>query len=256
MRLLTVARDLRRRKARERAGAFVAEGVRAVEELLRSPLPITGVLASPTLDGAPRGLALRAAMEARGIPVEEVGEREFASAADTDSPQGILAIAEIPARTLPVPAAGVPLRVLVLDGVQDPGNVGTLVRTAAALGVHATVALPGTVDLWNAKVVRGAMAAQCHHHAVHASVEDLNAWLALHEVALWGADHRGGDVAQAGKPPARLAIAVGNEGAGLTDAVRARCDRLVAIPIADAVESLNVGVAAGILLHALRPGAA
>ena len=252
MRLLTQARDLRRRKAREEKGIFVAEGVRAVEELLRSPLAVRGVLVAPQLDGAQRGAALRASLATRDVEVAEVSEREFASAADTESPQGVLAIADIPPRAFPVPVPGATMRVVVLDGVQDPGNVGAIVRTAAALGAVATVALPGTVDLWNAKVVRSAMGAQFHHPAFAASLDELVAWLGAHDVPMWGADHRGDVLARDESRPARVALAMGNEGAGLTAATRAACARLVAIPISGAVESLNVAVATGILLYAVR----
>lgn len=252
MRLLTLARDLGRRKARERQGRFVAEGVRTVEELLRSPLAITGALVAPQLQEAPRGARLLAALRTRGVHVEEVSEREFASAAQTDSPQGVLAVGEIPTRALPVPTAAEPMRLLVLDALQDPGNVGTIIRTAAALGVRATVALPGTVDLWNAKVVRAAMGAQFHHDAFHCTGDELRSFLATHEVALWGADAHGAPVG-AVPAPERLALAVGNEGAGLGDELRTRLDHVVSIPITDRVESLNVAVATGILLHALRP---
>src|SRR4051812_33123835 len=89
LRLLTLARDLRRRKARERQHLFVAEGVRAVEELVRSPLRVRGVLTAPQLDRAPRGAALRADLLSRGLELAEVDEREFASAAETESPQGV-----------------------------------------------------------------------------------------------------------------------------------------------------------------------
>jgi TrmH family RNA methyltransferase len=253
MRLLTVARDLRRRKARERDGLFVAEGVRAVEELLRSRVVLRGALVGPQLADAPRGAALAETLRARGVLVEAVSEREFASAADTESPQGVLAVAAIPAPVWPLLTPNAPCRVLLLDAVQDPGNVGTLVRTAAALGAAATIALPGTVDLWNAKVVRSAMGAQFHCAAFAASWDAFAEWRQANGVALWGADHRGASIDSAGTAPPGLALAVGNEGAGLSDAVREACERLVAIPITGAVESLNVAVAAGILLHALRP---
>jgi len=252
--LVTLARDLRRRKARERDGLFVAEGVRVAEEVLRAGLHVEGVLASPTLDGAPRGRELRSAFAARGIAVTDVSDREFASAADTESPQGVLVVARQPEARWPAAADG--LRVLVLNGVQDPGNVGAAIRTAAALGVAATVALPGTVDPWNAKVVRAAVGAQCHHPVVSTTLDEFDAWRGPMGLPLWGADHRGASIAAvpaAGPVPRALALAVGNEGAGLGDAVRARCARLVAIPITGAVESLNVGVATGILLWALRP---
>lgn len=250
--MLTQARDLRRRRAREEQGVFVTEGVRAVEELVASSLVVRGALVSPKLAGTPRGEALRAQLDGRGIAVTEVSDRDFASAADTDAPQGVLAVAEIPVRTLPTPVAGRAFRAVVLDGVQDPGNVGTIVRTAAALGADATVALPGTVDLWNVKVVRGAMGALFRHAALHATLDQLLAWAGAHDVALWGADVHGAPLATALPAPERVALVVGNEGAGLTAPVAALCQRMVAIPIAGDIESLNVAVATGILLHALR----
>src|SRR6476661_3863137 len=98
--LLTLARDLRRRKARERQGLFVAEGVRAVEELAASALAIRGVLVAPQLDATPRGAALHDALLDRSLPLVEVSDAELADAADTDSPQGILAVAEQPVHRL------------------------------------------------------------------------------------------------------------------------------------------------------------
>lgn len=253
MKLLTTARDLQRRKARERSGRFVAEGVRTVEALLASSLAVEGLLCAEGAAEDPRAAALVAEATSRAIPVTEVTKAEFASAADTESPQGVLAIAQVPARPL---AALVPLppqaRLLVLDGLQDPGNVGTILRTAAALGVHATIALPGTVDLWNAKVVRSAMGTTFTHPTVPATVDALASFLSAAAVPLWGADASGTPVGR--HPiPERLALAVGNEGAGLSDALRTRLAATVALPIAREVESLNVAVATGILLYALRP---
>jgi len=100
LKLLTLARDLRRRRSRERQQLFVAEGVRAVEELLASPLAVRGLLVAPQLAGAHRGAALLDSAGRRGVDLTHVDEREFASAAETDSPQGVLAIAETPVRRL------------------------------------------------------------------------------------------------------------------------------------------------------------
>src|SRR5690349_10870665 len=255
MRLLTLARDLRRRKARERQGRFVAEGVRAVEELLASGLAVDGVLAAPALDATPRGAALRSRLVERGVDVTDVTDADFATAADTESPQGVLAVAPVPPRTLDELRLAPADRLVVLDGVQDPGNVGTILRTAAALGAGAVLALPGTVDLWNAKVVRSAMGALFVRPAVSCTWGDLDRFRAAQHVALWGADAGGTPVDAMpvhDAPPARLALAVGNEGNGLSAELRARADRIVSLPIASDVESLNVAVATGILLYALR----
>lgn len=251
MKLLSLARDLRRRKARERSAQFVVEGVRAVEELLRSPLRIRGALIAPQLLEAPRGAALNDALARAGVTVETVDHREFASAAETESPQGVLVIADAPARSFAdLPESSAPL--LVLDGVQDPGNVGTILRTAAALGARATVALPGTVDIWNAKVVRSAVGAHFRHYAFHSTWEELAGFLARTKTALWAATVDGTPVSDA-TPTGRIALALGNEGAGLTPAVNAAAVQRVAIPIGEGAESLNVAVAAGILLYALAP---
>lgn len=254
MRILTLARDLTRRKARQREGLFVVEGIRACEELARSPLEVVGVLAAPQLRESDRGRSLCEAFVARAATVTDVTDREFQSAAETESPQGVLAVARIPSYALDAPGVrGQPtVRWLVLDAVQDPGNVGTLIRTAAALGADAVIALPGTVDVWNAKVVRSAMGAHFHFPAVHSTWEALQQACATHDVALWGAELGGTDVAML-QPPARCALAVGNEGSGLSPHVRAALAQRITLPISSRVESLNVAVAAGILLHSLRP---
>jgi len=252
LRLLSLARDLRRRKSRERNGLFVVEGVRAAEELLASPLHAVGALTAPQLASTPRGSAMRDALAKRGLEVAEVTAAEFESAAETDTPQGILVLAEIPTRRLADHATTELARILVLDGVQDPGNAGTLVRTAAGLGATATIALPGTVDLWNAKVVRSAMGAHFLHPAFHCTWDELRLFLDESSTPLWGADARGTSVQDA-VAPLRLALAVGNEGAGLTPPVRDAVQHLVSLPLTGGIESLNVAVAAGILLYELRP---
>lgn len=252
MKLLTLARDLQRRKARERQQRFVAEGLRTVETLLASPVDVVGVLATEALRADPRGAAVVAEAEGRGIPVLTVTEQELESAADTDTPQGVLAVATIPSPPLTAPAG--PARYLVLDALQDPGNVGTVVRTAAALGVSATIALPGTVDIWNAKVVRSSMGA-LFHHPVHAMAwEELEAFLPAHGVELWATDMDGEALptVATGPLPSRLAVVVSNEGAGLSPHVARAVQRTVSIPMSPGVESLNVAVATAIVLYALR----
>lgn len=251
MKILTLARDLRRRKARDKHHLFVAEGIRSVSELLGSATDVRGALVSPTLAETPRGAELLSTLRQRNIPTEEVGAKEFGSAAETESPQGVLAIGTVPTHSFAELSTADSLRLLVLDAVQDPGNVGTILRTAAALGASATFALPGTVDLWNAKVVRSGMGAHFHHPCFSGTWDELESFRRERAVALWAAD-AAGDPLGSLDPPSRLAIVVGNEGNGLSSLSRSRADRLVALPIASTVESLNVAVATGILLYELR----
>jgi TrmH family RNA methyltransferase len=249
-RILTLARDLQRRKARERASAFVAEGARVVGETLRAGVPLRGALV--TADAADRHADLVAALRTRGVECVTVTDAEFESAADTDRPQGVLCIADVPDVALASLPPAALTRVLVLDAIQDPGNVGTLIRTAAALGAGTVVALPGTADPWSAKVVRGAAGGHFHVHVTVATLPELLAALGGAGVPLWAADAGGRPVRSLPAPDA-LALAVGNEGAGITPAVRGAAAEVVSLPMAPGVESLNVGVAAGILLYALAP---
>lgn len=249
--LLTLARDLKRRKARERAAQFVVEGSRAVDEAVRADGALRGALATRAFLDTPRGATIAEALAARGAPCHTVSDADFRSATATEAPQGIILVADVPTVALPdLPAASF-TRVLALDGVQDPGNTGTLIRTAAAFGVGLVVALPGTADPWNAKVVRSAAGGHFHTTVVTAALPEFIEALQAHDASLWGADASGAPVS-AVAVPARLALAVGNEGAGLSPAVRHAAAKLVSLPMTRGVESLNVAVAAGVLLFALR----
>ena len=250
--LQTLIRDLHRRRGRERRGLALAEGVRLLEEALATAIPIRGAAASPALEATTRGKALKAALLDRGIRLEEVSDDELASLADTDHPQGVLAVIEPKGWSLSDIRLNPGSAALALDGVQDPGNVGTMLRSALGLGATGLVALKGTADLTNPKVIRGAMGASFRLPAVSASPEELVAWSRLQRAEIWVADAAGEPVERlpartAARPP--VVLVVGNEGAGVGGAVEAAADRRIAIRQAPGVESLNVAVAAGILLY-------
>jgi TrmH family RNA methyltransferase len=247
--LLTTIRDLARRRGRERRGLALAEGVRLVEEALAADVPVRGAAVSPALEGTTRGSALKIALAGRGVPLVEVTPAELEGLADTEQPQGIIAVVEPRAWTLDdirTPPGSV---ILVLDAVQDPGNVGTILRTALGLGASGAVALKGTADLTNPKVLRGSMGASFRLPAVPADAGALVDWARARGVELVVAAADGEPLGRrkAGGPP--LALVVGNEGAGVGPELAAAARRRVAIPLGSAVESLNVAVAAGILLY-------
>jgi RNA methyltransferase, TrmH family len=240
---------LHRRRGRDAEGLFLAEGVRLVEDLLASPLEVRLAVASSSLGDTARGRALREALAARGVPCREVDDRSLAELADTEAPQGILAVASIPRPPLDaIDLAAPPSAVLVLDALQDPGNLGTLARTAEALGAAGLVALPGTVDPWNAKSVRAAMGATFRLPVVQAEWRALAPWLRARGVAVLAADAGGEPL---GAPPGRAALVLGNEGAGVSAETLVRADRTVGVPLRGPAESLNVAVAGAILLHEL-----
>jgi TrmH family RNA methyltransferase len=243
-------RSLRQRKARESEGLFLVEGVRAVEDLLASPLVPRLAVAASSLGDTPRGQALIQLLARQRVPLHEAPDRALAELADTETPQGILAVA-------PIPRAGLdalrmdadPAALLVLDAVQDPGNLGTLARTAEALGAAGVVALPGTVDPWNPKSVRAAMGSTFRLPVVECGWDDLAPWLVTHDVQTLAAVVGGAPLEE--PRPRRAALVLGNEGAGVGDETRARADRAVGIPLRGRAESLNVAAAGAILLHEL-----
>jgi TrmH family RNA methyltransferase len=249
--LQTLIRDLRLRRGRERRGLALAEGVRLVEEALAAGVAVKGAAVSPALEGSSRGQALKRALADAGVRVEEMGDRELAELADTEHPQGVVAVFAPRAWSLDDVRVARGAAVLVLDAVQDPGNVGTMLRTALGLGAAGVVALKGTAELTNPKVVRGAMGALFRLPCVATDATTFLAWAREHRLALWVAAAAGAPLE---RPPRRgereaVALVVGNEGAGVTPALDQAADRRVAIRLAPGAESLNVGVAAGILLH-------
>lgn len=219
-----------------------------MEEVLAAKLPIKGAIISASFERTARGKELVTELERHACPVEEVSEKALAQLADTDAPQGIIAVVE-PRRwkldDIPVAPKSV---LLVVDGVQDPGNVGTLLRTAFALGIPGAILLPGTADLRNPKVLRGAMGATFRLPTVLTTDDEFAAWTRKHQVTVWAAASEGKALARTAVPE-RLALVVGNEGAGVRPFIRELSRQRVAIPLARGAESLNVAVAAGILLY-------
>jgi TrmH family RNA methyltransferase len=243
-------RALRQRKNREAEGLFLAEGVRAVEDLAASGLSIRLAVASSSLEDDPRGRDLLQALAVKRVVVDRVSDAELREHAATDSPQGIVAVAEIPRWSLDdLASRAEPAVIVVLDAVQDPGNFGTLVRTAEALGAAGVVSLPGTVDAWNPKAVRSAMGSSFRLPVVDAGWDALEPWLRARGFAILAAAAGGEPVAA--NPSGRAALVLGNEGAGISPGTARRADRVVGIPLRGRAESLNVAAAGAILLHEL-----
>jgi TrmH family RNA methyltransferase len=237
---------LSRRHEREAAGVFVIEGVRLVEEARGAGWQAELVLHTGALSA--RGQALLDGFRQTGSEVEEIPEHLMDAISGTEAPQGILAVVQ--RRTLPLPE-----RLdfaLITDSVRDPGNLGTLLRTAAAAGVGAVLLAPGTTDAFAPKVLRAGMGAHFRLPVIEAGWEQIRAickdrpdgralgiYLAEAEegVSCWALDLR--------QP---VALVVGAEAEGVTPAARAAADGLITIPMPGQSESLNAAIAASILL--------
>jgi TrmH family RNA methyltransferase len=238
---LKLIRNLQtRRSVRQAERLFVVEGVRLLEEAARAPAPPQLVLHGDALE--PRARAVVEQLRALGAAVEEVTPAVMAAASDTDTPPGLLAVAPLPTFGPPAPLSFA----LVLDGLRDPGNLGTILRTADAAGVQAVLLAPGTVDAYNPKVVRAAMGAHFHVPLVAAG------WPALAErlagLTLWLAEARQGPAYTQVDWRQPCALIIGAEAAGPGAAARHLAHRPVCIPMPGQAESLNAAVAAGIIL--------
>ncbi|AEJ44194.1 tRNA/rRNA methyltransferase (SpoU) [Alicyclobacillus acidocaldarius subsp. acidocaldarius Tc-4-1] len=234
---------LKTRRGRERMGLFLVEGERLVAELLHSPLRLEALLWNVASDEPPGPLWRHPKADGRRY---ELSPQAFAAVADTETPQGVMAVAAIPQAE---PRYGP--RVLVLDAIQDPGNVGTLVRSAEAFGFGEIVFGTGTVDPYAPKVVRASMGGLFRVNAVAGDAKAyLRAWRDRHPdgvVVATAADarERCDEAPMAGE----VAVVIGNEARGVSDAVRQWAQRCVAIPMAGKAESLNAAMAGTILLY-------
>jgi TrmH family RNA methyltransferase len=246
--LVTLIRNLQRRNARRRQPLAVVEGVRLVEEALGAELSFTGAAVSPALGRSQRGVGLLDDLRHAGVPIDEVDDDELSGLADTDTPQGVVAVVEPPAWRLADLSVGVSKSILVLDAVQDPGNVGTLLRTAYALGAGGVILLPGNARLTHPKVLRAAMGASFRLPTVCLSLPEFQQWLSEEQVTVWATSTSGREIVGLARPD-RLALVVGNEGAGIGSELEQLATETVGVPIARDVDSLNVAVATGIVLH-------
>jgi TrmH family RNA methyltransferase len=248
---------LRNPRFRAREGAFLVEGVRSAKEFLLggNEAKPRFALVSPRLSLTGPGQQFNELLEASGLPVEEVSDGEMGSLSDTEHSQGILMVVAEPPTSLATIQADGESRILLLDGIQDPGNGGTLIRAAWAFGLQGVICLEGSVDPFNPKVVRASAGAMAHIPVLKAPWAEVEGWLRAKGLPLFLADSGGLDVRTFPAPDC-WALAVGNEGAGPREALKGAAQETLSILMESGVDSLNAGLAGAILLFSLvgNPG--
>jgi TrmH family RNA methyltransferase len=228
-------------KARAREKLFVIEGERLLVEAVRAHAPLRMVLHSGGLKPPQRSLLNQAAR--LGAEIEEVSPEILKACSDTTSPPGMLAV--VPWVEAPLAA---PLEfVLLADGLANPGNLGTVLRTAEAFGVQAVFLMPGCVDAYNPKVVRGAMGAHFRLPVVESTWPEAQA--RLRAFRLYLAEASQGTPCDEISWRGRIGLILGSEAEGAGALARAAASARVRIPMPGSAESLNAVVAAGILLY-------
>jgi TrmH family RNA methyltransferase len=238
---LQLVRDLLGRpKERREAGAFVAEGVRLVEEALAAGWPFRFVLVGENL--SKRGKALLADLKSREVETEVVAKNLIQSVGETESSQGVLAVLEV--SQLPIPQSL--SFVLIPDQIRDPGNLGTLLRTAAAAGVEAVFLPPETTEPFAPKVVRSGMGAHFHIPIISCSWDEIRTRSKGMKINL--AETEGSTPYWQADFLSPLALIVGGEADGASQPARALASAQVAIPMPGGSESLNAAAAGAILM--------
>lgn len=249
-RQLTLLRKLNRKKYREKEHLFFAEGERAVEQILNSGAVTVRAL---FFDG---GRQLWTEERWRNGETEQysVDPQDFLDIADTESPQGILALCETPAEADLAGLSGAGGVLVAADGLQDPGNLGTIIRTAAWFGAAGFLSGKGTVDLFHPKVVRSTAGATGMLPWLNGDLDRVLPGLEEQGWNVWMLDAPGGDSVDLGKaePSGRDLLVVGNEANGIDPRLLNSVGQRVSIPSpggSAAVESLNAAVALSIALY-------
>lgn len=237
----------RLRAGREREDRFVIEGTKLAAEALSAPLAIEQALFSTTFAESEAGRQLSAKFERAAIPRAVLSERAFRRLSALETPEGVLLVARRPKTSLSAFAGEL---LVVLMGVQDPGNLGAIARVAEASGAHGLVSCRGTADAYQPKALRGSMGSLLRLPVLEGG-EPGNAVAALRARgfrAVACVPHGGVDYHQA-QLTGKLALLLGSEGRGLPPSLLAAADLALSIPMKSPVESLNVAVVAGLVLY-------
>jgi TrmH family RNA methyltransferase len=228
--------------ARLSGGMVAIEGDHLLAEALRSGMVLKTVFVSERREVP--------SMVPRGVEVLRLAEEVFESVVETRSPQGVAALMVPPVSEMDDVMRGTPL-ILIAAGLQDPGNLGTLVRSAEAFGATGVLATAGTVSAWNQKALRASVGSVFRMPVVGVTAEEVAALKAqgVRLIAAVGMDDFGTTAAQEMDFTGACAVMIGNEGAGLTAEWMEMADARVTIPCPGPVESLNAAVAGSLLLY-------
>jgi TrmH family RNA methyltransferase len=246
--LIKHARALHQKKARLESGTFLVEGIHHVGEAIEAGWDVDSILYAPELLTSAFARDLIARL---GTKPQPVSTPVMESLADKDNPQGILAIVRQKQTQIDElkPGAQTIRWAAALVSPQDPGNVGTILRTLDAVGADALFLLDGGVELYHPTVVRSSMGTIFWKPVIHASFEEFVTWARKGNYQLIGTSAHGDVDYQTLVPQAPWILVLGNEQKGLSTAQTNACDVAVSLPMKGRVSSLNLAVAAGVLLY-------
>ena len=240
------ALKIKEREAGSRSD-FLVEGLHLLEMAFASGAGIKRVFVTHSFRS--KNEALLRQISGKGSELIETTEHILSKLSDTETPQGVTAVVSYKGYDL----ADISLRdnplIVVCDGIRDPGNLGTIIRTSDAAGADAVILLPGTCDFLASKVVRASAGSIFSIPVLPAGPDAMIQWLREKSIKLVIADARASETVYEADLRKRLAFVLGNEARGVSEVVRAKGDLLLRIPIMGSAESLNVGVSAAVFLY-------
>lgn len=231
-------KKLHKRKYRTKEKCFLVEGHHLVEEVLRSDFHVKEIILREGTEHS---------QKVKNIPMTVVSPQVFAALAETETPQGIAAVVEQKQMEY-VPSE----RTLIIDAVQDPGNLGTMIRTADAAGFNHIILGTGTVDVFNDKVIRATQGSLFHVQVFQGDIKEYVSLLKKDGASIWAAALTNAVPYKEFEAPGKIGLIVGNEGKGIQEHIAAIADKQVYIPIYGKADSLNVAVASAVLMYHLR----
>jgi TrmH family RNA methyltransferase len=234
-------RKLHTKKEREATGTFIIEGLHLVEEALKTKEMIKDLIVS-------EDVTLPVHWNVDQLNMILVTKEIMKAISDTETPQGVAAICEFQSSH----SADAWKKILLVDSVQDPGNLGTIIRTADAAGIDGVILGEGTVDHYNSKVIRSSQGSIFHLPVVKGN---LDKWLQVYnekQIPTYGTSLQNGVSYREASPSEQFCLIIGNEGSGVNSDLLKNTVKNLYIPIYGGAESLNVAIATGILLYHLR----
>ncbi|SFD59552.1 RNA methyltransferase, TrmH family [Lentibacillus persicus] len=227
---------LQKRKDRNKFGKFLIEGFHLIEEAYQSGWRINEIIIEDDVH-KPSWFSQ--------YPIINVNKKVMQHITMTETPQGVAAIVEMKELQIDREA-----KMLLIDAIQDPGNLGTIIRTADAAGFDAVITGSGTVDLYNDKVIRATQGSLFHIPVLSANLVEKIPELQADGFTVLASALENACSFKAVRVPDKIALILGNEGAGVREEIIRQADNSVKIPIYGKAESLNVSIAAGILMYA------
>ncbi len=241
--------DIRRRKSTSKHASFVIEGPHLIEMALGAGASVGEVFFTEAFSIKKEGQKILKLLARHTGKMFEVADQVFHKLTETETPQGIIAVAtHRPLSLKDLSLKENPL-LIVSDGIQDPGNLGTIIRTADAAGVAAVIILPGTCDVYMPKTIRATAGSIFNIPIAYATVNELLDWIRFHRIKLVVTTADAGKTvfdAELDKP---VAFVFGNEAHGVQEAVKKTADMVLSIPILGKAESLNVATSAAVCLY-------